>query len=345
MENLQVKKEILEIVGNQLKANDPPCTKAVYERLLEAGCSNREAKEKIGTVVLTEIYDILKEGKSFSEEKYEKSLKEMLQQSLDFEEDGSLNAEWDEWDELVQKGYECIGKQKTEEGLGYWEEAWLKFQSVMEQQAEVLPLIELMEELDYSYPIDGWLQDYEMELGNAGKNEERIAFCRKVLEIFDWKAEDDSCFQCGVADSLFAMGKKEEACSYYEKWLTEDPRNSNGIAGFSWLLLENGEAERAYELVRKATWGISCNIDNLILFMRAKQLAEYVGKQDESEWYQQQQDKFEESFRNWEWGEEDIFDEFTAPKQIPVVKPLKIYPNDPCPCGSGKKYKKCCGKK
>ncbi|MDR2190782.1 MAG: SEC-C domain-containing protein [Candidatus Peribacteria bacterium] len=22
----------------------------------------------------------------------------------------------------------------------------------------------------------------------------------------------------------------------------------------------------------------------------------------------------------------------------------KIRPNDPCPCGSGKKYKKCCGK-
>ena len=27
-----------------------------------------------------------------------------------------------------------------------------------------------------------------------------------------------------------------------------------------------------------------------------------------------------------------------------IVKPDKIYPNDPCPCGSGKKYKKCCGK-
>ena len=23
----------------------------------------------------------------------------------------------------------------------------------------------------------------------------------------------------------------------------------------------------------------------------------------------------------------------------------KIYPNDPCPCGSGKKYKQCCGRK
>ncbi|MDO4555323.1 MAG: SEC-C metal-binding domain-containing protein [Lachnospiraceae bacterium] len=21
-----------------------------------------------------------------------------------------------------------------------------------------------------------------------------------------------------------------------------------------------------------------------------------------------------------------------------------MYPNDPCPCGSGKKYKKCCGR-
>lgn len=27
-----------------------------------------------------------------------------------------------------------------------------------------------------------------------------------------------------------------------------------------------------------------------------------------------------------------------------VVKEDKVYPNDPCPCGSGKKYKKCCGK-
>ena len=27
-----------------------------------------------------------------------------------------------------------------------------------------------------------------------------------------------------------------------------------------------------------------------------------------------------------------------------VINDDKVYPNDPCPCGSGKKYKKCCGK-
>lgn len=27
-----------------------------------------------------------------------------------------------------------------------------------------------------------------------------------------------------------------------------------------------------------------------------------------------------------------------------VNEEAKVYPNDPCPCGSGKKYKKCCGR-
>lgn len=51
-----------------------------------------------------------------------------------------------------------------------------------------------------------------------------------------------------------------------------------------------------------------------------------------------------------EWN--DIFDEETRKalykeqkSSTTIVKAAKVYPNDPCPCGSGKKYKKCCGKK
>ena len=50
-----------------------------------------------------------------------------------------------------------------------------------------------------------------------------------------------------------------------------------------------------------------------------------------------------------EWN--DIFDEETRKalykeqkSSTTIVKEEKIYPNDPCPCGSGKKYKKCCGR-
>ena len=34
--------------------------------------------------------------------------------------------------------------------------------------------------------------------------------------------------------------------------------------------------------------------------------------------------------------------EYLPPK--PFIREPKIGRNDPCPCGSGKKYKKCCGK-
>ena len=33
----------------------------------------------------------------------------------------------------------------------------------------------------------------------------------------------------------------------------------------------------------------------------------------------------------------------TRPEKQPVVKGPKVGRNDPCPCGSGKKYKKCYG--
>ncbi|MEO0135998.1 MAG: SEC-C metal-binding domain-containing protein [candidate division WOR-3 bacterium] len=34
----------------------------------------------------------------------------------------------------------------------------------------------------------------------------------------------------------------------------------------------------------------------------------------------------------------------TNPQEAVVASEIKIGRNDPCPCGSGKKYKKCCGK-
>ncbi len=47
---------------------------------------------------------------------------------------------------------------------------------------------------------------------------------------------------------------------------------------------------------------------------------------------------------------ESIFDEDTRKAlykeqkaSTTIVKEAKVYPNDPCPCGSGTKYKKCCG--
>lgn len=57
---------------------------------------------------------------------------------------------------------------------------------------------------------------------------------------------------------------------------------------------------------------------------------------------------------DWLYGLEQWNDIFTPERQkelykeqkksTTIVNEAKVYPNDPCPCGSGKKYKKCCGK-
>ena len=45
------------------------------------------------------------------------------------------------------------------------------------------------------------------------------------------------------------------------------------------------------------------------------------------------------------FSEEKLKQLYTEQKKSgTVVKETKVYPNDPCPCGSGKKYKKCCGR-
>lgn len=40
-----------------------------------------------------------------------------------------------------------------------------------------------------------------------------------------------------------------------------------------------------------------------------------------------------------------LFMDRKMPKQETIIKKKKVGPNDPCICGSGKKYKKCCGGK
>ena len=48
--------------------------------------------------------------------------------------------------------------------------------------------------------------------------------------------------------------------------------------------------------------------------------------------------RFARSDGRWYYVEGDL------PKPVTLRNELKVGRNDPCPCGSGKKYKKCCGR-
>jgi hypothetical protein len=73
--NKRLKKAILEVIDNQIEANDPPETKETLDRLVSEGHSEKEAKSLIGCIVSSEIFDILKNEEEFNLERYIGALK------------------------------------------------------------------------------------------------------------------------------------------------------------------------------------------------------------------------------------------------------------------------------
>lgn len=344
MANLLLKKTILEVVENQLKDNNPPAVKQAYQMLVDDGYTGRAAKERIGSVVISEIYDVLKENQPYDEERYVKALEEMVQKCLDFEDTYTISTEWDEWVDLVEAGYEALENQDYEILMDYWWKAWEIFKEIVNLENEKNSVSGLMEEQDYQYPVDAWLQDFEMELGNAGEHEKRLDFCHTVLEMLDWTYDDSSNFSSAIGEELYASGKDTEGRAWFESCLKKEPHNSNLWVAFSWCVQEYEGVEKAYQLIRRKVIGIPCTINNDLLFERARMLAEHLEMKDDLKWIESQLESFSQAMEE-AIDYNDWYDDFRMPVQKPIVKEPKIYPNDPCPCGSGRKYKKCCGKK
>jgi len=75
--NPRLKAIILEVVDNQLRANDPPETRIALNRLIAEGYSEKDAKELIGCVVTSEIFDVMKNREEFDLERYVAALNKL----------------------------------------------------------------------------------------------------------------------------------------------------------------------------------------------------------------------------------------------------------------------------
>lgn len=75
MANQHLKRSILEAVDNQLRDNNPPIARMTLERLKQSGYTEKIAKEKIASVLLEEMYDVLKNKEAYNEERYSRKLR------------------------------------------------------------------------------------------------------------------------------------------------------------------------------------------------------------------------------------------------------------------------------
>lgn len=69
-----MRQQIFDVIDNQIKANDPPETKATYDRLRKAGFNDFVTKQYIGQCIAVELFQTMKFGKPFDLERYVKNL-------------------------------------------------------------------------------------------------------------------------------------------------------------------------------------------------------------------------------------------------------------------------------
>ncbi|MGC9341444.1 MAG: hypothetical protein ACP5E3_01985 [Bacteroidales bacterium] len=81
--NENIRKQIFDIIKNQLKNNDPPETKITLDRLIKEGFSDFQAKQLIGQCVAVEIFNVIKYGKPYDNERYVKNLKKLPEEPFE----------------------------------------------------------------------------------------------------------------------------------------------------------------------------------------------------------------------------------------------------------------------
>ena len=270
-----------------------------------------------------------------------------------------------------------LEKQKAEIFWKYWNEGardWLKEQG----RHGTLALDEIGDELIYSIDITDVLFEVNILLYNSGMHEERISLCESLLGFFNWKedAAGEARFRAHIGESLEELGRKEECDSYFLKLLEDEPDNVEYINMYLNCLCDRKAYEEARILLEKhMKSGMEVTDGNELLFWRAEEIYKGLGNVSQASFFRSKREKWEDSRSSTvsplntaaaemlekdpdalkELGLDLKMDIDATATNLPKWKmwngeiigrgSKKVYPNDPCPCGSGKKFKKCCGKK
>lgn len=231
-------------------------------------------------------------------------------------------------DTLFEEGYvlnleeDCIG------GCDKWLEAWKLIKELFaEGVAE--DIFDLNKKYEWKQFPSNAVQSLEMELYNAGiddkaYHQKRIDFCRELLQ---WSGKDELLInntRIALAETHYMSGDESGGEQIFEEWMQEDPDCGWIYSGWAECLRLSGNGEQ-YEKAEKillAGYAREGLRDSLYVVEGLVNLYVQMGKTDKAN----------------EWRK--ISSKLHRAEPMRVAKTGR---NEPCPCGSGKKYKKCCG--
>ena len=241
-------------------------------------------------------------------------------------------------DSKIESGYKFLEKHDSVRCCNDWLEAWSEIKELLAQTG-AKDIYELDKTYTWGEFISNYVQDLEMELQNAGLKDKgyylkRAVYCQELLQ---WCGTDEmivSNTRRGMAEGYYNFGDTEMGERLFAEWLRDDPDWGWGYIGLSdcyWF----GPGDKLYEKAERVLlegYARDSLRDKIDIVDRLVTLYEEMGESDKAKEYKRIELKLAqaEPVSSWRY------------KPTPL-KVEKVGRNDPCPCGSGKKYKKCCG--
>ncbi len=261
-----------------------------------------------------------------------------------------LTVLWERWfpeirnfemiDDKIDSGYMLSAEREEREACNLWWDAWEDIIYLMDQHS-ISGINAFDDRFGGTQSVYNWASDFDMELHNAGLNDEsytqkRIEFCSEYIKRSEDKKDHNiENMKRAVAESYIDIGRQEEGDTLFEGYLQEDPEWGWGWIGWSdcyWIFPVSPHInyEKAEAILKKALTvpGLRDREDVM------ERLLQFYDETDRKE----EADEIERQLKAL------IKSKPSGKNNIPAASSVKTGRNDPCPCGSGKKYKKFCGK-
>jgi tetratricopeptide (TPR) repeat protein len=247
----------------------------------------------------------------------------------------------------MQEGYKFSMKGKTKEAVDVWMELWQRIKVAMDSHQ-----IEFIEDMDKAFDgqqsIYNWVMDFEMELTKAAGNDNayncnKIEFCTDYIEKSRNKNQFNMLvFKQEIAVAHFELAKTDEGEELFKRYLDEHPTSGWGWIKWSdqygiFAKKENKDAKKAIQILQHAL-EVEGLEDELDVMDRLKELYNELEMTQESNELKRKIKEKQNNNYDQEWKKT-----LNPSINAPTEKAPKVGRNDPCPCGSGKKLKKCCG--
>lgn len=281
-------------------------------------------------------------------------------------------------DDKLQTGYEQLAADDVQAACRTWLDAWQDVLHLLDKPAMPTGMSSI-EKLDARFrgrqSLFNWIQDLQDALWNAGLEDAHFLTARiRVCEEGLWRFPTDDALLAenrrrALAEAHAQLGDSAKAEALYREWLATDPRWGWGWIGWSDLYrfigTESPDVPRAEQILREGLTTPDVR-DHADIAERLADLCDEQGRHAEANVLRQANAAAEtmETTLDLPWSTASgrkvtiAFDGPGLPlSELPTITEAmrntsapasigrrKTGRNEPCPCGSGKKFKKCCGR-